>query len=78
MIVGRGFETMDSLQTAGVRNISAPVLSRDGNALAALTCPYISPINPQAPSYETVIEQLRDAARDISETVAGKAEENDD
>lgn len=67
----KGFETMNSLQTSGVRNISAPVLAMDGNALAALTCPYIEPVNPKAPTYDQVIEYVRDAAKQISETVAG-------
>ncbi|MGO4566439.1 IclR family transcriptional regulator [Rhizobium sp. 2YAF20] len=71
----RGFETMDSLQTTGVRNISAPVLALDGNALAALTCPYIQPVNRQAPSYEKVIELVRAAAADVSNTVAGTVDE---
>ncbi|MBB4062979.1 DNA-binding IclR family transcriptional regulator [Gellertiella hungarica] len=73
-IVARGFETMDSLQTAGVRNISAPVLSLDGNALAALTCPYISPLTPGAPRFEDVIAHVRSAAEQISDIVAGRAE----
>ena len=75
LIRERGFETMDSLQTAGVRNISAPVLALDGNALASLTCPYIAPINVDAPSFETVIGHIRDAARQVSEIVAGKPDE---
>ncbi|MDI7860402.1 IclR family transcriptional regulator [Rhizobiaceae bacterium n13] len=74
-IAGRGFEIMDSFQTAGVRNISAPVISLDGYALAALTCPYIAPISPNAPGFDTVVARLREAARQISETVAGKLEE---
>lgn len=45
-----GFESMNSLQTAGIRNISAPVLTLDGTALAAITCPYITPLNSDAPS----------------------------
>ena len=73
----RGFETMESLQTSGVRNISAPVLALDGNALAALTCPYIAPIQPDAPSFEAVIEHVRDAARQISEVVAGAPSEDE-
>ena len=72
----RGFETMDSLQTNGVRNISAPVLALDGNALAALTCPFIEPVNKDAPSFDEVIEFVREAAQLISETVAGTAEDN--
>lgn len=71
----RGFETMDSLQTTGVRNISAPVLARDGNALAALTCPYIQPVNPHAPTYDDVIALVRKAAAEVSETVAGMVDE---
>jgi DNA-binding IclR family transcriptional regulator len=71
----RGIETMDSLQTTGVRNISAPVLAMDGNALASMTCPYIQPVNKNAPSYEKVIEYVCEAARQISETVAGTVEE---
>lgn len=43
-----GFESMDSMQTAGVRNISAPVLTLDGTALAVITCP-ISPAWRQGP-----------------------------
>ena len=74
-IAERGFETMDSLQTSGVRNISAPVLALDGNALAALTCPYIAPIAPDAPDFDTVVGHLREAARQISETVGGRLEE---
>ena len=70
-ITERRFETMDSLQTSGVRNISAPVLSLDGNALAALTCPYIQPINTDAPGFEAVIDHVREAARQISEIVGG-------
>ena len=46
----RGYEVMPSQQTAGVYNLSAPVLGGDGAALAALTCPYIAPLNrPKAP-----------------------------
>ena len=67
----KGFETMSSLQTSGVHNISAPVLAMDGNALAALTCPYIEPVNPKAPTREQVVEYVREAAKEISETVAG-------
>lgn len=70
----RGFETMDSLQTKGVRNISAPVLALDGTALAALTCPYIQPVNEGAPTFDQVIDFVREAATAISETVAGMVE----
>ena len=46
----RGYEMMASLQTAGVYNLSAPVLGPDGKAIAALTVPYITLVNcPAAP-----------------------------
>ena len=51
---------MPSQQTAGVYNLSAPVLGADNTALAALTCPYIAPLNrPKAPD---IPQNDRDAA----------------
>lgn len=67
-----GFESMNSLQTAGVRNISAPVLTLDGTALAVVTCPYITPINAEAPSAEDCTDLIRDAAGTISQIAAGQ------
>ena len=61
----RGYEMMASLQTAGVFNLSAPVLGPDGRAIAALTIPYITLVNvPSAPNInETVHLLLRMAER---------------
>lgn len=67
-----GYESMNSLQTAGVRNISAPVLTVDGTALAAITCPYITPMNTDAPSAEDCVVLIRKAAAKISEIAAGQ------
>lgn len=67
-----GYESMNSLQTAGVRNISAPVLTVDGTALAAITCPYITPMNSEAPSAEDCVVLIRKAAAKISEIAAGQ------
>ncbi|UXS04857.1 IclR family transcriptional regulator [Agrobacterium tumefaciens] len=67
-----GYESMDSLQTAGVRNISAPVLTLDGTALAVVTCPYITTLGGPAPSREDCEALIRDTARRISEVVAGE------
>ncbi|KQQ60966.1 IclR family transcriptional regulator [Rhizobium sp. Leaf311] len=67
-----GYESMNSLQTAGVRNISAPVLTVDGTALAAITCPYITPMNSKAPSAEDCVILIRKAAAKISEIAAGQ------
>ena len=59
----RGYEAMPSLLPAGVYNLSAPVLGGDGSALAALTCPYITPLNrPKAPDIPETIAMLQDAA----------------
>lgn len=41
----QGYESMPSAQTAGVFNLSAPILAGDGNAIAALTMPYIPLVN---------------------------------
>lgn len=75
LIRKRGYETLESLQTIGVRNISAPVLGLGGHALAALTCPYITPVDPAAPDFDAAIAHLREAARQISLSVAGQRAE---
>ena len=58
----RGYEVMPSQQTAGVYNLSAPVLGADSTALAALTCPYIAPA--QSPEGAGHPRNHRDAAGD--------------
>lgn len=64
----RGYEMMASLQTAGVYNLSAPVLAPDGRAIAALTIPYITVINmPSAPDITRTIEMLSEAATKLSQ-----------
>jgi DNA-binding IclR family transcriptional regulator len=67
-----GYESMSSLQTAGVRNISAPILTPEGTAIAAITCPYITPLNGHAPTHEACLDLIRKAAREISEIVSGQ------
>ena len=65
---GRGYELMASLQTAGVYNLSAPVLAPNGRAIAAITVPYITLINmPAAPDMTRTISLLLDTARRLSE-----------
>ena len=64
----RGYEMMPSLQTAGVYNLSAPILSPDGRAVAALTVPFITLVNtPQAPDITGTLELLTRTARQLSE-----------
>jgi DNA-binding IclR family transcriptional regulator len=68
----RGYEVMPSQQSAGVYNLSAPVLGGDGAALAALTCPYISPLNrPKAPDIPETIAMVREAAAALSLRLSG-------
>ncbi|WP_292636898.1 IclR family transcriptional regulator domain-containing protein, partial [Mesorhizobium sp.] len=69
----RGYEMMASLQTAGVFNLTAPVLGSDGRAIAALSIPYITLVNaPKAPDITRTIELLRAASEKLSQ-LAGSA-----
>ena len=71
----RGYEAMPSQQTAGVYNLSAPVLAGDDSALAALTCPYITPLNrPRAPDIPRTIAMVREAAAALSLRVRGQVD----
>ncbi len=64
----RGYEIMPSAQTAGVFNVSAPVLGPDGRAIAALTCPYIQLLNiPDAPNVDQACKMLIATAQKLSE-----------
>lgn len=71
----RGYEVMPSQQTAGVYNLSAPVLGADNAALAALTCPYIAPLNrPKAPDIPKTIALLQETAATLSLRVRGQVD----
>ena len=64
---------MASMQTAGVFNLSAPVLGSDGKAIAALSIPYITVVNaPSAPDITRTIELLLATAEKLSQ-LAGSA-----
>ena len=64
----RGYEMMASLQTAGVYNLSAPVIGPDGRGIAALTIPYITLVNaPTAPDITRTIALLQAAAARLSQ-----------
>lgn len=68
----QGFESMDSLQTAGVSNLSVPILGANGTVLAALTCPFVRRLdNPNAPDRDQVLEYLVAAGREMSGGEAG-------
>ncbi|WP_256473284.1 IclR family transcriptional regulator [Phyllobacterium sp. 21LDTY02-6] len=62
----RGYEMMPSMQTAGVHNLSAPVLASDGRVIAALTCPYISLLAPDAPDIDRTIAMLLETTGQLS------------
>jgi DNA-binding IclR family transcriptional regulator len=71
----RGYEMMASLQTAGVYNLSAPVLAPNGKAIAALTIPYITLINrPAAPDITKTIALLIEATGQLSELAGSQLE----
>ncbi|KQV37533.1 MULTISPECIES: IclR family transcriptional regulator [unclassified Rhizobium] len=63
----RGYEMMASAQTAGVYNLSAPILGPDGKGIAALTVPYITLVNnPAAPEITQTIAMLVETAAQLS------------
>ncbi len=71
----RGYEAMPSRQTAGVHNLSAPLLGPDGNAVAAITCPYLHPLSqPKAPDMPETIRLLLETSRHLSAMVGGADE----
>ncbi|MBL0372436.1 IclR family transcriptional regulator [Rhizobium sp. KVB221] len=63
----RGYEMMPSVQTAGVVNLSAPIMGPDETAIAALTIPYITIINnPAAPNISQTIQLLLKTSQQLS------------
>lgn len=61
---------MASAQMAGAYNLSAPILGPDGTCIAALTCPYITLVNPSsAPDITQTISLLQKTVRDLSKLV---------
>lgn len=68
-VIELGHEEMDSLQTAGVFNVSFPILGSDGHAIAALTTPYLRRLDQRsAPSLHEVRSCLQRAATALSMT----------
>ena len=64
----RGYERRASYEVRGVVNISFPVLSAHGNAVAGLTVPYVKRIEDKI-SVSDVTEVLRFASQQISEAL---------
>jgi DNA-binding IclR family transcriptional regulator len=67
----RGYEDMDSTRIRGVRDLSFPVLDPRGNAVAALTMPYIERIDFEDVSVTDARNALGEAARALSGALAG-------
>jgi DNA-binding IclR family transcriptional regulator len=63
-----GYESRASYEVKGVVNISFPVLSAQGNAVAGLTVPYVKRIEDKI-GVPDVVEVLRVASQQISEAL---------
>jgi DNA-binding IclR family transcriptional regulator len=68
----QGYEERDSYQMRGVLNISYPVLDERGNAVAALTIPYLTRLEDST-TPKTVRAALREASLKLSEAIGGVA-----
>jgi DNA-binding IclR family transcriptional regulator len=62
-----GFSRKDSQQIFGVTDVTFPVLGPSGQAIAALTCPFLRRIDEYvAPSLDEATQMLRAIARELS------------
>jgi DNA-binding IclR family transcriptional regulator len=66
----RGYEELASYQVHGVVNISYPVLNQHGEAIAAMTVPFIARIGDSV-GPPRVKEALREASRELSLAIGG-------
>jgi DNA-binding IclR family transcriptional regulator len=67
----RGYEELASYQVHGVVNISFPVLNQHGEAIAAVTVPFLARIGDSIGPPQ-VKEALTEAARALSAAIGGK------
>jgi DNA-binding IclR family transcriptional regulator len=67
----RGYEELASYQVHGVVNISYPVLNQHGEAIAALTVPFLARVGDSVGPPQ-VKDALRLASRTLSSSVGGK------
>jgi DNA-binding IclR family transcriptional regulator len=65
-----GWETRDSFVVRGVTNIAAPVIDHSGQAVAALTVPYIELVNEPLP-VETCRQAVIAAAYSVTASLGG-------
>jgi DNA-binding IclR family transcriptional regulator len=66
----QGYEERDSYEIRGVINISYPVLDERGNAVAALTVPYLARIEASI-TPRNVHAALREASLKVTEAIGG-------
>lgn len=69
----RGYEVVDSFVIRGVVNISAPVIDYTGEAIAALTVPYIERYGEHT-SFDTCCRLTLDVAANLSRLLGGGAQ----
>src|SRR6202023_776906 len=69
-ILRRGYEELASYQVHGVVNISYPVLNQHGEAIAAMTVPFLARIGDSVGPLQ-VKEALSQASRTLSSAVGG-------
>jgi len=69
-IQAQGYEERDSYEIRGVINITYPVLDESGNAIAALTVPYLARIEDSTTT-KTVRTALHEASIQLSEAIGG-------
>jgi DNA-binding IclR family transcriptional regulator len=68
LVQERGYESMQSLQVAGVTNLSVPIFGPLGSVIAALTCPYTQRLDiSDAPGPDAALDLLRNAGREVSD-----------
>jgi DNA-binding IclR family transcriptional regulator len=69
----QGYEEMPSAQTAGVTNLSVPIIGPMGTVMAVVTCPYTKRLDKaDAPSMVDALALLRSAVSTISRRSNGR------
>ncbi len=69
-----GYEKRESYEVKGVMNISFPIFNQHGQALGALTIPYIQ-YSSSLLKVNEVVDELRKAAAEITEKLGGRPPE---
>jgi DNA-binding IclR family transcriptional regulator len=71
----QGYEERDSYEIRGVINVTYPVLDERGNAVAALTVPYLARIEEPI-TFKQVHAALRQASIQLTEAIGGTPHRN--